>query len=657
MVDERFQVSLGGKPFDPLDEQKTQEKNSDDAPKDPDASAAWIVQFQQPLAQADMDELRAEHGLSLSEYLPPRSYVEHISPRQTAKLRTDKRVRAVMRFLGDFKLARHARTLQANKDLEGIEPVAVDVVVFGDGDVETVLATTNKSGGRNARIIDDRPSGGGVVVRFDFISGTDLAMLAQLEDVRWIAPVPVDVDDQDEQVVIADDTAGLPSGILLDLHGEGQIIGLIDKGQPAVNHCFFRDPDQPTPGPQHRKLVQVRNALGTLASDHATFTAGIAAGDDVDQPGAAPHRGIAWATKLVCGNRLDLPNTSLFAQFSAAAEAGARIHSNSWHSRPQGAGNHATYEGRSAEVDNFSWINEDHLVIGSSGNHDEEQGPPGSAKNTICVSSAAPDPAAGGRGDGNPGPTADGRRKPDLTAIGCQVISALPGVVGGVRCKTGTLAPCASSFATPRVAGIAAIARQYFTEGFHPSGQPTPSHRFVPSGALLKAVLLNAVTQPNTGVEYPNDTDGWGFLDSLSSLVPTAAGHRLLLWDVRRAAGLSTGDRRAHEIDVSADDEPIAITLVWTDPPAPVGTDLAAVNDLDLVVTAPNGDIFLGNVLRGGVSVTGGEADRINNVERVIRLAPEPGRWQVEVVAQEVNVRGLQGYGLVASGRFSAVPQ
>ena len=44
--------------------------------------------------------------------------------------------------------------------------------------------------------------------------------------------------------------------------------------------------------------------------------------------------------------------------------------------------------------------------------------------------------------------------------------------------------------ATPVVAGTAMIARQYFREGYYPSGIPNPDNGFIPSGALLKAVLI-----------------------------------------------------------------------------------------------------------------------------------------------------------------------
>jgi len=645
-----FQVSLGGRRFDPLAEQQDQERNSDDIPNDPKQTPAWIVQFKAPLPAADMAALREQFDLTFTAYLPLRSYLERLPLDRLNELRRDDRVRAVMRFLGNFKLAVGARSLHENRGRGQTGRAEINAVLFPQADLPATVQAITDAGGVEPRLIDDRKSGGDVIVRFGFVDVTDLAALAQREDVRWVEPVPVDVDDANGEVVGLPSPSTLTTGPLARSHGEGQVIGLIDNGQPALDHCFFRDPAQPNAGPEHRKLRQVRNVLQSPASDHMTFTAGIAAGDDLNLPGTAPHRGVAWAATLVCGNRLDLPQTTLLAELAAAADAGARIHSNSWHSRTQGVGVPPTYDQRSAEVDQFTWVNDDHLVLGSSGNTDEEQGPPGSAKNTLSVSCASLDAAHPNQGDGNAGPTGDGRRKPDLLTTGCQIVSAIRKVVDGTRCQTGVLAPCASSFATPRAAALATLARQYFTEGWHPSGTPDAADTLAPSGALLKAVLLNLARPASTDRPFPNDAEGWGFLDSLDRLLPSEDGSRLLLWDVRNPAGLAAGERREHPIEVTTSDLPPKITLVWTDPAGSVGSDLAMVDDLDFVVTSPSGESFLGNVFADGQSVAGGSAERINNVEMVLRLAPESGAWTVRVEAREVNVPQRQGYALVAHG-------
>lgn len=85
------------------------------------------------------------------------------------------------------------------------------------------------------------------------------------------------------------------------------MIGVIDDGPAALAHCYFRDAPDNTPGPQHRKVLQVRNGSQQAGRAHATFVAGCAAGDQLGAPpGTAPDRGGAWAARLVLGNFNDM---------------------------------------------------------------------------------------------------------------------------------------------------------------------------------------------------------------------------------------------------------------------------------------------------------------------------------------------------------------
>jgi hypothetical protein len=60
-------------------------------------------------------------------------------------------------------------------------------------------------------------------------------------------------------------------------------------------------------------------------------------------------------------------------------------------------------------------------------------------------------------------------------------------------------------------------------------------------------------------------------------------------------------------------------------------------------------------VLAGGVSVTGGSADGINNVEQVILATPTTGAWTARVKGTAVN-QGTQGFALVISGDVNEGP-
>jgi hypothetical protein len=127
----------------------------------------------------------------------------------------------------------------------------------------------------------------------------------------------------------------------------------------------------------------------------------------------------------------------------------------------------------------------------------------------------------------------------------------------------------------------------------------------------------------------------------------------MVMEDVRNADGLSTAEQISYDLSVTGSGEKLKITLVWTEPPASPGASFASVNDLDLAVESPNGDLYLGNVFQSGVSATGGTKDDRNNVEQVHIAAPQTGEWTVRVIGAAVN-EATQGYALVATGEVAA---
>ena len=187
-------------------------------------------------------------------------------------------------------------------------------------------------------------------------------------------------------------------------------------------------------------------------------------------------------------------------------------------------------------------------------------------------------------GDGNDGPTADGRkRKPEIVAPGCQINSSQVNTACNV-----VVQGCATSWATPATAGATTLARQYYIEGFYPTGTRQQLHAFIPSGALLKATLLNG-TIDMTGISgYPSNTEGWGLIRLNNILSFPGNTRRLRIWDIRNIAGITTGDIRNHHVKVVNNIQPLKIALVWSDPPGTVGSANPIVNNLDLEVVSPD---------------------------------------------------------------------
>jgi hypothetical protein len=54
---------------------------------------------------------------------------------------------------------------------------------------------------------------------------------------------------------------------------------------------------------------------------------------------------------------------------------------------------------------------------------------------------------------------------------------------------------------TPVVAGAVALVRQYFVEGWYPTGAAVAANAYTPSGPLLKAVMLGEIYHSLTSYE------------------------------------------------------------------------------------------------------------------------------------------------------------
>jgi hypothetical protein len=209
--------------------------------------------------------------------------------------------------------------------------------------------------------------------------------------------------------------------------------------------------------------------------------------------------------------------------------------------------------------------------------------------------------------------------------------------------------------AAPAIAAAGALVRQYFEEGWYPDGVRRAADVMQPSGALVKAVLLNSAIDMTGIPGYPSEQEGWGrallenalqFENDRRSLV--------VLGDVRNASGLADGVSDHLALGVGGSEEPLKLTLAFTEPPAALMAASATVNNLDLELVSPSGFRYRGNVFDRdkGWSTTGGEPDSLNNVETILIHEPEPGEWRVTVRGAEVN-QGTQGYALVATGQLT----
>lgn len=297
LPDPTFEVRLGAARFDPAvagaeitDEQR-------------DARVGiWLVQLTGPLRAAASTRLRGL-GLRLRDYVPPFAYIERLAGTTVETVQADPAVRAVAEVSGEMKLAPAATQPLVSTD-DGLTPYRA--LLVDDTDPAAITAGLIAFGATDVHVDDQRMVGGRVSVRF-VMDSDRVADLTTIGELQWIEPLPQLATDAAPGVAAQHATAEHAAAWALGLHGEGQVIGVIDDGPAALAHCYFRDAPDNTPGPQHRKVLQVRNGSQQAGRAHATFVAGCAAGDQLGAPpGTAPDRGGAWAARLVLGNFNDM---------------------------------------------------------------------------------------------------------------------------------------------------------------------------------------------------------------------------------------------------------------------------------------------------------------------------------------------------------------
>jgi hypothetical protein len=244
--------------------------------------------------------------------------------------------------------------------------------------------------------------------------------------------------------------------------------------------------------------------------------------------------------------------------------------------------------------------------------------------------------------------------------------------------------------ATPVLAGHVGMIRQYFMEGFYPSGSRMLTNAFTPSGSLLKATAIagavnmagvktstSTVRTNNQActvaqgtkravqkrpyfdqgfgrtqldqVLYFNDVAGSRFLH-IASLTNNLTSQ----FDTALANGQTLVYKYCAYPD--ANNNEIRIVLTWTDPPSSLAASKNLVNDLDLTVSF-KGNSILGNSQSNMFNALSITRDNLNNVESVYLAAvgPTEGRQDVEVRVQGTAVpMSPQLFSLVLTGNLAA---
>lgn len=498
------------------------------------------------------------------------------------------------------------------------------------------------------------------------VKKSELKKILSYEDINVIEelkPISV-VNDYAVGIMDVDTTSAR-----LNINGSGQILGIIDSGVDDG------DDDLNVEGDIHldldNRLVNislVANAYcqlyGASCTDpddqngHGTHTVGSMAGNGTRS--SNQYKGISYASDITfyaAGD--DSGSTAIYpfpldTMLQNMYNDGARIQSNSW-----GSGTTEYSNALAKKIDKFMRDNNDLLIVVSAGNDGsslQTVRDPGTAKNCLTVGATQSNRSGSGYGTNvntiasfsSRGPANDNRTKPDVVAPGTNIVSTKSSLAS-TSCTSsvgegGYYSTCSgTSMSAPLVAGYVSLIRENFIENLDISN---------PTAALLKALIINGAQDIGYGI--PSNHTGWGRVNLTNSLIPSYPKYFKFIDN--KTGFSSSGQYDIHTFNVINDTSDFKITLVWTDEESSSSASKNLVNDLDLVVTSPNGTKYYGNNF---VWPYNSSQDRINNVEQLILDSStgevENGTYSINVSAFLIS-NANQDYGLVVSGPLNVSP-
>ncbi|MCD6285155.1 MAG: S8 family serine peptidase [Anaerolineae bacterium] len=648
-----------------------------------------LVQFPGPI-QDNWYAALLDAGLDVVLYVPDYTYLVWGTEAAVQALASDSQIR----WTGSYEAAYALHPgLQHSLDASSSRPVVVQI--YDHAGAEATLATIRALASEVVRPAETIGHLTNLGVR---VTGTSLSQIAALADVITVEPLiaPGLLDEIQGQIVAGnltpDGSRPAATGYLtwltatvgftttpsvypiIDITDDG-----IDDGDATPQHAdFYEDGDLNKPD----RLVYNANWTTDPTADggggHGNINAAIAGGYNgltglpyEDAGGYNLGLGInpfgRIAGSKVFGNSSGWAYPSYIDLVARSYTNGARIVSNSW-GDTSGDGSYLvddqTYDALVRDADPATAGEQPVTIIFSAGNsgYDYQSGKiisttvgsPANAKNVITVGAtesyrptwtdgcrigpSLADNANDIARFSSRGPTADGRVKPELVAPGTHVqgaASQTENYTGYYVCdkyypsdQTLYAASSGTSHATPAIAGAASLLTYFYQDRIAAAA---------PSPAMVKAYLVNTARYLNsvsTGDTLPSDNQGYGAVDLGIAFDDT----QRIVHDQDTVLH-KTGGAYVMQGFVAQGDEPLRITLAWTDPPGPT-IGAAYVNDLDLVVTV-EGQTYFGNVFSGARSITGGSADPRNNLESVFLPAGVHGSFTITVAATNLAGDGV----------------
>lgn len=650
-----------------------------------------IVQFKKPITERDKARLKAL-GAEIFGYLPDDALMVRGSLQKLQDLRQQSAVEAIFPYLPQYKISTHFSPVSIfTKD----QQTAILIKTFKASETRDIASKIKNLPQSTVHVAD----GKSIVA---VIPRAQLSVVAQFQGVEHVQPYlemkPLHMTFEDSETLAPpqgngdySDLNGYETGTKImnfegawnqGFKGRNQIVSMADTGLDGGEGRLSED---------FAGTVVKGYAFGLFSKTwddpmgHGTHVAGSILGRGTASGGKL--RGGAYEAQFIpegmwspMMKNLTVPS-KIQDLFSKAYADGARIHTNSWGS-PRNLG---AYEAYAASVDEFMFNNPEMLILFAAGNSGVDMNKdgridngsvstPGTSKNALTVGASenllskggiqtqigklrsgadywGAEPIASSYISDNPrgiamfssrGPTADGRLKPEIVAPGTNILSNRTHVAGGSVLWGAYNADYAysggTSMATPLAAGGAAIARQILQERFQIAN---------PSGALLKATLVHTAVDIYPGqygelgasrgqellTRRPNFDQGYGRVDVglLAEMDPQTRF-------VDDKVGLGQDEQESLTLVLNRPGQ-ILVNMVYTDAPASPSAAVTLVNDLDLTLIGPGGEV--------------GPQDRKNNNEVIELNNVAPGTYTLKVQGVKVpqGKNGKQPYSLVYTVR------